>query len=109
MPTELPTKKQSTKLPTQKPSTELPTEKQSTEISTKKLTGRSPTLILNHITEKYLLANANYYGGIQRSMWIHCTRAGKSATVLKYMVSITTFSDADMIDMPYTIDDHQWL
>jgi hypothetical protein len=48
LPTELPTKKQSTK---------LPTEKESTEMSTKKLTGRSPTLIPNQITEKHLHAN----------------------------------------------------
>jgi len=104
LPTELPTKKQSTKFPTkkkkkkqstklpsEKQSTELPTEKQSTEMSTKKSTGRSPTLIPNHITEKRLLANANDYGGIQRSMRLHCTRAWKSTTVLQYMVSITTY------------------
>jgi len=33
-------------------------------------------------------------------------RARKSTSALKYIVSITTFWDADMIDMPCTIDDH---
>jgi hypothetical protein len=42
-------------------------------------------------------------------MWKHCTRARKSTSALKYMVSITTYWDADMIDMPCTIDDHRRL
>jgi len=40
------------------------------------------------------------------SMRKHCTSARKSTSALKYMVTITTFWDADMIDMPCTIDDH---
>jgi hypothetical protein len=43
------------------------------------------------------------------SMWKHCTRARKSTSALKYMVSITTFWDADMIDMLCTIDNHRRL
>jgi len=43
------------------------------------------------------------------SMPKHCTRAWKSTSALKYLVSITTLWDANMIDMPCTIDDHWWL
>jgi len=40
------------------------------------------------------------------SMWKHCKRARKSTSALKYLVSITTFWNTYMIDMPCTIDNH---
>jgi len=65
--------------------------KRSTEMTKKKFTGRSPTLILNHITEKHLLPNPNDYGCIQQSMWKHSTSARMSTSALQYTLSITTY------------------
>jgi len=41
--------------------------------------------------------------------WKRCTRAPRSTSALKYMVSITTFWDAHLIVMLCTIDNHQRL
>ena len=56
---------------------------------------------LNYITEKHLLALpiTGDYGDIQQSMQKQSTRALESASALTYRVSMTTYWEADKIDI----------